>query len=152
MFFVEHLDQKYKVYFKHVRRTPNSFIKKLENDLLEYVNHIFVSENFSNPFKKVTLTESHTDEYTECIIEKVNKKNLKTLVVFGESKCSVEDNYSKEYGRQLSLLRAVETIYDFENKELSSLIIKEYMKFAKIREKYNFSEKENELWNKIIKY
>lgn len=96
---IDYKNTKYKIYFKHIRKTP--FTKK----------HLLWS------FKDVV-----NNDLTICYIEDVFTKEI---ISQGLSKCSNEDRFVKEIGRQISLTRALMKIDDVE---LKYLITVEYFK------------------------
>lgn len=96
---IEYEGNSYKVYFKHIRRTP------------------FTKKNLLWSFKDVVPNDA-----TICYIENISTKEI---VAEGISKCSKEDRFVKEIGRQISLTRAFLKLND---EELKYLIAIEYFK------------------------
>jgi len=96
---INYKDNNYKIYFKHIRKTP--FTKK----------HLLWS------FKDVVK-----NDVTLCFIENVSTKEI---ISQGLSKCSTKDRFVKEVGRQVSLTRALVGIKD---KTLQFLIAHEYFR------------------------
>jgi len=102
---INYKDNNYKIYFKHIRKTP--FQKKMDRwDVREVV----------------------PNDVSICFIE---NNFTKEIISQGVSKCSKKDNFVKEVGRQISLVRALMKIDDVI---LKYLISKEYFKNKKITE------------------
>lgn len=94
----------YKVYFKHIRKTP------------------FTKKQMLWKWKDVV-----PNDLTMCYVE---NNFTKEIIAQGISKCSVKDNFVKEIGRQISLVRALMKI---DNVDLKVLITKEYYKNKYLR-------------------
>lgn len=99
---IEYEGNFYKVYFKHIRRTRVEELRK---------TYYWVK------WKNVVPSD-----ITYCYIENISTKEI---VAEGMSKCSKEDRFVKEIGRQISLTRALLKIDD---EILQFLLASEYFK------------------------
>lgn len=111
----------YKIYFKYQR-------KQQQNKL--------------SVFSKTKRKEKDS---TTCILENTTNKEILNEVI---SECSPEDNFSREVGRQITLVRLLNIIsyngpYTFET---TKAIIKNYFKGRTIQ----LPEKESKLLNNIL--
>ena len=96
---INYKDNNYKIYFKHIRKTP--FTKK----------HLLWS------FKDVVK-----NDLTICYIEDVSTKEIISQSIY---KFPTNENFVKEIGRQISLTTAIQNVDD----GLRELIFNEYNGF-----------------------
>ena len=83
---IKYNSDEYKIYFKHIRKTP------------------FTTKQMFWKWKDVV-----PNDLTICYVE---NNFTKEIVAQGISKCSKKDNFVKEVGRQVSLTRALMKIND----------------------------------------